>query len=233
MSRTVYIGHDASEAAAFDVAQASIRRRSSVDVTIVPLVASVLQRQGLLSRLVDSRGGKLYDLASNAPCSTEFSISRFLVPLLGHHGWALFMDCDMVVLADIEELFSLADPDKAVMVVKHNHVPTEKKKMGGAVQTAYSRKNWSSVVLWNCTHPANLRLTLGAINSWPGRDLHAFGWLHDDEIGELPSEWNWLVNVQPKPAVPKIAHFTLGGPFTPGWTGAPNDELWLSEAAQT
>jgi hypothetical protein len=82
------------------------------------------------------------------------------------------------------------------------------------------------VMLWNCDHPANQRLTLQDVNERPGRDLHRFYWLNDSEIGALPPEWNWLVGVQPKPAAPQIAHFTLGGPFTPGWKGAEHDEIW-------
>jgi hypothetical protein len=98
--------------------------------------------------------------------------------------------------------------------------------MDGQAQVAYDRKNWSSVVLWNCDHPANARLSLADINERPGRDLHRFYWLADSEIGELPPAWNWLVNVRPEPACVGIAHFTEGGPWLPTWRGAPNDELW-------
>jgi hypothetical protein len=79
------------------------------------------------------------------------------------------------------------------MVVKHDHQPTEHWKMDGQFQTRYHRKNWSSVCLFNCDHPANKALTVDLVNSAPGRDLHAFSWLADDLIGELPPEWNWLV----------------------------------------
>jgi hypothetical protein len=99
--------------------------------------------------------------------------------------------------------------------------------MGGMIQTAYERKNWSSVMLFNCDHPANRRLTIEDVNGRPGRDLHAFYWLHDSEIGELPPTWNWLVNVTPKPVAPKLAHFTNGGPWIPNWEPAPHDEIWL------
>ena len=104
-------------------------------------------------------------------------------------------------------------------------------KMDGVVQTSYSRKNWSSVMLFNCDHPANRRLSLWDISNRKGRDLHAFYWLADSEIGDLPAEWNWLVGVQPKPEAPKIAHFTLGGPWFKDWPGAEHDELWRSEAS--
>src|SRR5690606_28435707 len=115
-------------------------------------------------------------------------------PWLAENQWALFCDfVDMMFLADPSELFSLADDRYAVMVVKHNHVPTEKKKMDNQAQTVYQRKNWSSVILWNIAHPANARLTIDMVNTLPGRDLHRFCWLEDDEIGELPAAWNHLV----------------------------------------
>jgi len=119
-----------------------------------------------------------------------------------------------------------ADPSKAVMVVKHDH-RQEGMKMDNQPQQSYPRKNWSSVMLFNCNHSANRRLTVEDVNRRPGRDLHRFYWLHDDEIGELPPEWNWLVGVQPKPKHPKIAHYTLGGPWLPGWRPQEHDDLWL------
>lgn len=224
----VYIGWDSREPEAFRVAIESLVRHSP-DVRVIPLDAGRLASFGLLNRPADHRGQR-YDLISNAPCSTEFAISRFLVPHLTQTGWALFVDCDVVFLGDVRELFALADPDKAVMVVKHQQAVGESSKMDGQAQTVYARKNWSSVVLWNCDHPANRRLSLRDVNERPGIDLHQFYWLADTEIGELPQAWNWLVNVEPMPAVPKIAHFTLGGPFTPGWAGAPHDEIWSAAA---
>jgi hypothetical protein len=98
-------------------------------------------------------------------------------------------------------------------------------------QTIYPRKNWSSVMLFNCNHPANRRLTLHDINNRPGRDLHAFYWLHDEEIGTLNPRWNWLVNEQERPLDVAIAHFTNGGPWIAGWIPAPFDDLWLEAQA--
>lgn len=219
----VFIGHDSREQAAYDVACASLRRTSGIEPT--PLISERLAAGGLLRRATDRRG-LIYDFPSNAPCATDFAISRFLVPHLAQSGWALFTDCDVVFLADVAELFALADPDKAVMVVKHNQGGGGF-KMDGQVQLAYPRKNWSSVVLYNCDHPANRRLSLQDVNERPGRDLHAFYWLHDSEIGSLPAEWNWLVGVQAKPEAPKIAHFTLGGPWIPSWDVAEHDKIWL------
>lgn len=216
----IFIGYDPAEDAAYNAAVKSLHRVS--DLAPEPLCEERLRASGLYTRTVDKRG-QMYDLPSNAPCSTEFATSRFLTPLLCQTGWALFVDCDVIFMAD--PLTIELDNSKAVMVVKHNH-QGQGTKMGGMVQTNYSRKNWSSVMLFNCDHPANKRLSLRDVNERPGRDLHAFYWLHDDEIGELPPVWNWLVNVQEKPDNPRIAHFTLGGPWIDGWKPAPHDNLW-------
>jgi len=177
--------------------------------------------------------GKMFDVISDAPMATEFAISRFLTPLLAQKGWALFADSDIVVTGDVyDDLYQRRDESKAVMVVKHQQVVVEDFKMDGQVQTMYRRKNWSSVMLFNCDHPANRTLTLGVINSVPGRDLHAFCWLPDELIGELPAGWNWLVGVQPKPRCVSLAHFTLGGPWFDTWKGAQHDDIWTEAEAR-
>lgn len=225
----VYIGADSREPEAYRVAESSLRRRASIPLEVTPLEITRLAACGLLRRPTDLRGQR-YDLPSNAPASTEFAISRFLVPLLAQTGWALFTDCDVVFLDDVAKLLELADPRYALMCVQHRPQTDTAPKMDGQPQLTYRRKNWSSVVLWNCDHPANQRLSLVDIQERRGFDLHQFYWLADSEIGALPAEWNWLVNVEPMPANPKIAHFTLGGPFTPGWQGADYDSLWYQEA---
>jgi lipopolysaccharide biosynthesis glycosyltransferase len=225
----VFIGYDPREAEAYRVAEASLRRRASIPVDVTPLRADQLRMQGLLRRLVDNRGG-MFDLASQAAQSTEFAVSRFLTPILAQSGWALFVDCDVVFLGDVAELLELADPNFAVQVVKHNYLPKEQTKMAGAVQTTYPQKNRSSVMLFHANHPSKQRLTIDAINNWPGRELHSFKWLHPNEIGELPPAWNWLVNVTEAPSDPRLAHFTLGGPWIQNWQCSEHDEIWLDEA---
>jgi len=219
----VYLGYDAREDAAYRAAAASLARVSPTAL-VTPLDAERLASCGLLRRIEDRRGG-VYDLASNAPASTDFHASRFLVPHLAQAGWALFTDCDVIFMRPVEELFALADPKFAVMVVKHDQKGGGV-KMDGQPQTSYPRKNWSSVVLWNCDHPANRRLSLQDVNQRPGRDLHAFYWLADSEIGELPPRFNWLVDVAPRPDNVAIAHMTLGGPWLDGWQGGSFDEEW-------
>lgn len=224
----VFIGWDEREREAYEVARNTLMATSGLSSTL--LCADRLAACGLLNRPVDRRV-QMYDIPSNAPCSTDFAISRFLTPLLAQNGWALFTDCDVVFLSDVNELLAIADPSKAVMVVQHPHQEIAGTKMDGQAQTVYRRKNWSSVMLFNCDHPANRRLTLWDINHRPGRDLHAFFWLADSEIGCLPDRWNWLVNVNPKPDRPAIAHFTLGGPWFLDWNDRPgvnheHDDLW-------
>lgn len=221
----VFIGHDPREEAAVDVALRTLHRVSGLEATL--LRADRLADAGLLWRITDKRGGQHYDLVSNAPKSTSFAASRFMVPLLAQEGWALFTDCDVVFLRDPREMLSEIDPDKAVYVVQHDYTPIAQWKMGTQVQTAYPRKNWSSVVLWNVEHPANRRLSLHDVNSRPGRDLHRFYWLNDAEIGSLDPAWNWLVDEEARPDNLGIAHMTLGGPWISAWKGGSFDAEWL------
>lgn len=225
----VYIGYDSKEKEAYQVAERTLKQTSSIQAE--PLNCERLAASGLFNRAVDTRG-QPYDLPSNAPCSTEFATSRFLVPILCQSGWAMFTDCDMVFMQDVHQILEYADESKAVMVVKHNH-QSNGTKMGGLQQTIYPRKNWSSVMLFQCDHPANKRLTIEDVNRRPGRDLHAFYWLHDSEIGELPNRFNWLVDVQPKPDNLVIAHMTLGGPWIENWQGGSFDDEWMDAAQWT
>jgi lipopolysaccharide biosynthesis glycosyltransferase len=225
----VFIGHDPreTERAAFAVAERTARKYGC---EVTPLYEDRLRLSGMLSRPTDRRNG-MWDLNSNAPQSTEFAISRFFVPLLHHSGFCMFVDADVVFMEDPKCLFDAVDRTKAVSVVKHKPLNSEGTKMDGQIQTSYFRKNWSSVMLWNCEHPANRRINLSTLNSWPGRDLHALKWLHDEEIGELPPEANWLVGLQEKPARPIIAHFTLGTPNMPGLENCQHAKIWIDEAA--
>lgn len=231
----VIIGWDSKEPEAGRVAAKSLKDVSGLEAEF--LRAEDMRAKGLFTRLEDTRGQR-FDLASGAPCSTEFSNLRFLVPLLGLQGPVLFVDCDVVFLTDprkmLDERMSRVRDwqNFAVSVVQHNYRPHTLHKMVTQAQTVYSRKNWSSVMLFNCDHPANRRLTLWDVNNRLGRNLHNFYWLHDSEIGELTRGWNWLVGEQEKPDPLHIAHFTLGGPFTPGWHGAEHDDLWNAAAGK-
>ena len=228
--KRIWIGYDTREHKAYMVAHESIKRRTSVQC---PIKALKLKRlSSILTRPIEVKDGRLWCPISQAPMATEFAISRFAVPFLQKSGWALFVDCDIVCWEDINNLFALADPKYAVLCVKHEQPAKDGDiKMDNQIQTFYARKNWSSVVLWNCDHEANKRFTLKMLNTLPGRDLHAFSWLKDEEIGELPQKWNWLVNVTPgTPEKHGIWHHTLGGPWLKGWKESPFDSDWIEES---
>ena len=229
----VFIGFDEREAEAASVAARSLRAVAP-DLEPTFLCAAKLRDHGLLTRTSDHRGGQDYDLVSNALKSTRFAISRFLTPILAQEGYALFVDCDVVFHEDPRVMLQEVKAEHAVSVVKHaNGGEGNYVKMVDQVQTYYPRKNWSSVMLFNCDHLANRRLSVRDINERPGRDLHAFYWLNDHEIGELWAGWNWLVNVNPdRPQPLCISHFTLGGPWIPGWAGAEHDDIWLKAAGR-
>lgn len=219
----VFLGYDPREKVAYDVAVHSLRRHASRPLNIRAIGSSDIDRPIL------KRGGQLYCPISQAPMSTEFAISRFAVPFLHQEGWALFADCDILAVADVAELFAMADDRYALMVVKHDYKPKEAVKMDGQVQTQYDRKNWSSVILWNCSHPAHDALTVDDLENRKGLDLHRFFWLSDDQIGALPLKWNWLAGVSESVNDLGVIHYTLGGPWFDDWKGGPKDELWLDE----
>lgn len=224
------MGHDKREALAYDVAKYSILSRTNANVRITPIER--ITTKHLFDRPTEKRGEQLWDVISDAPMSTEFAIARFAIPFLAHGGWVLFIDPDVVCRTDIQELFNLTDNKYAVMCVKHIHIPTEEAKFhdAGMIQTAYRRKNWSSVVLWNLDHPGNKRLTLKELNEWPGRDLHGFNWLEDQEIGELEQKWNFLVGVNEGVLEDQnILHFTDGTPAWEDWEPKSTDYLWNKE----
>ncbi len=169
---------------------------------------------------------------ANAISSTEFSFSRFLTPYLSdYEGWSLFMDCDMLARADFAEIFALADDRYAVMVAKHDYTPRDAIKFEGHVQTRYEKKNWSSVVLFN---NARCRaLTPQFVNTASGLELHQFKWLaSDDEIGDLPLAWNWLVGEYDINPDAKVAHFTVGGPYFPKYAGTDYSDEWRAVLAR-
>jgi lipopolysaccharide biosynthesis glycosyltransferase len=230
--RSIWIGFDPREADAFAVARESIRRRLNTPLPINGIVLDDMRAAGLYRRPTQRPNGKLWDEISEAPMATEFAIARFLTPHLARDGWALFVDCDVMALKNIEELFALADPSKAVMCVKHNFAPPPDVKMDGQEQTRYARKNWSSVMLFNVKHPANKALTVDLINTVPGRDLHRFCWLDDSDIGELGPEWNWLVGHSSPNIEPKICHYTDGIPSMRGYENQAFAAQWRSELSR-
>jgi len=209
----IYIGWDSREDIAYTVAKHSMEMMSR-DVNVKPLKLHELRDDGIYTRSVDKLG------------STEFTFTRFLVPYLNDYkGWALFTDCDVLALDDMNKLFELADDKYALMCVKHDYTPSETMKMDGQQQTIYPRKNWSSVVLWNCAHPSNSVVTPELVNTESGMYMHRFMWLKDEEIGEIPYQWNYLVGwYQSKD--PKLVHYTEGGPWFEEYRSCEYSKEW-------
>lgn len=224
----VFIGYEPREKDGYSVTLDSIMGHNET-AECHPVDLLDCRRKGLYSRPTVTKDGQLFDVISNAPMATEFAISRFLVqwlPANSGQQWALFMDCDMLVRCDLDELLELAEDKYAVMCVKHDIDHGTGQKMDGCEQTSYPRKNWSSVLLWNLAHPANRRLTLDWTNALPGRKLHQLCWLRDDEIGNLDPEWNHLVGLCPENPDAKIVHFTRGLPSMPGYENCEHSDEW-------
>ncbi len=216
----IYIGWDKREPIAYDVAKYSLERRASIPVEVHAIKLDDLRAKGLYTRDQDPLA------------STEFTYSRFLTPALaGYKGWALFSDCDFLWLNDIGRIQKFMDPSKAVLCVQHDYTPKDTVKMDGAVQTNYPRKNWSSLMLFNCDHPSVKKLTPELVNRETGAYLHRMQWVDDNDIGSLPVEWNWLEGWNEKPATgtPTAVHFTRGGPWFENWQNVDYGDLWLKE----
>ena len=211
----IFIGYDAREAEAFSVLAHSIHRHSTQPVTIAPVMLSQLQG--------------VYKRDRDALQSTDFSFSRFLTPwLCDYQGWAIFMDCDQLVLDDIAKLWAMREERYAVQVVKHNHVPKEEVKFLGAKQSKYQKKNWSSVMLMNCARCT--ALTPDFVNTASGLELHQFKWLQgDDLIGEIPSRWNHLVGYDAPRADAALVHYTIGGPYFAEYQDCEYSREWFAE----
>lgn len=236
--RIIFIGYDRRETDAFVVAVRSIKRRLNEPIPIRGVMLSEAQKSGMYRRPTKRVGDRLIDLLSvengyDGSMSTEHANLRFLVPALvapvWTETWAMFTDSDILARTDVSKIFDTLDPSKAIYCVKHDYQPTATVKMDGQVQTRYSRKNWSSVMIFNCGHPSHNKLTFELINTVPGRDLHNFCWLQDDEIGALDPAWNWLVGHSDPTIDPHIVHFTTGLPCMPGYENVPFAEEWRKE----
>ncbi|MGE5369950.1 MAG: glycosyltransferase [Chloroflexota bacterium] len=215
----IFIGYDPVESVAWHTMAHSILARSSRPVAIVPV--NIANLQGVFTRQRDPKQ------------SNEFSFTRFLVPhLCDYSGHALFFDCDMLLRTDVCQIFDVLNeqPDKAVYVVKHDYDPKCEIKYLNTVQHKYPRKNWSSVVLWNCGHEKNRAVTPDFVNTATPMELHRFLWLDDGDIGELNVRWNWLVGEYDEPpADVKNVHWTIGGPYFTEYSDADFSDEWRAE----
>ena len=214
----IYIGYDPREAIAFHTCANSIIRHASGPVQIIPLALNLL---------------KEYD-ETHTDGSNHFIYSRFLVPYLNRFsGWAIFMDGDMIVRDDIYKLWELKETGKDVMVVKHDYETKMTTKYLGSKNENYPRKNWSSVIVWNCQNHPNKKLTPEYIQKSTGKHLHRFEWIDDDRIGELPAEWNWLPDEYGPNPDAKLLHYTLGTPSFHEFATTPMGDEWHRERILT
>ena len=202
------------------VAKFSLKKYASIPLDICPLKRHDLQERGIYTRSQDPKQ------------STEFTYLRFLVPYLNNYqGWALFSDDDFLWLGDVADLFSQLDDRYAIMCVKHDYTPAVSVKLANVAQEPYPRKNWSSMMLINCGHPANRALTLENVNMKSGSYLHRFEWITDDTlIGTINYEWNFLVSHYIPYAtgrVPKAIHYTEGGPWFPDYRDTDYATIWF------
>ena len=210
----VFIGYDSKEKVAFNVLSYSILSNSTKPVAITPIALNNIKDDFVRER--------------NNLSSTEFSFSRFIIPhLMNYQGWALFMDCDMLMEADIAELWRLRDDRYAVQVCQHDYTPKNEKKFLGQVQTKYEKKNWSSFMLMNCKKCTTL--TPDYVNKATGLELHQFKWLEsEDLIGSLPLEWNWLAGEYDYKEDIKNVHYTEGGPYFEAYSNTDYSQNWFN-----
>lgn len=207
----LFVGFDQREAVAFHVFAQSVIEKASQPVTISPLALNTLA--GYRETHTDG--------------SNAFIYSRFLTPYLcGFEGFAIFADGDMVCRADIAELWALRDPSKAVQVVQHDYQTKASRKYLGNKNENYPRKNWSSVMLFNCGHPKHKVLVPGFLQGCSGKFLHRFEWLADEDIGSLPPAWNWLTTEYPDNYDAKLLHYTLGTPCFKDYENCEMADVW-------
>lgn len=214
----VFVGFDPREAVAYHTFCQSVLEKASLPVAFTPLALNALA--GYRETHTDG--------------SNAFIYSRFLTPYLcGFDGWALFADGDMVCRADIAELWALRDPRHALQVVKHDYQTKAAQKYLGNKNENYPRKNWSSVMLFNCDHPKHRLLTPEFLQRTTGKFLHRFEWLDDADIGELPRVWNWLTTEYEDNYEAKLLHYTLGTPCFKDYENAEMADEWHAARARS
>ena len=214
----IFVGYDPREAIAYHTCVNSIIRHATHPISIIPLALN------LLSDYTET----------HTDGSNSFIYSRFLVPhVMNYCGWAVFIDGDMIVRDDITKLWELRDNTKDVMVVKHNYKTKMTKKYLGSKNENYPRKNWSSVIMWNCSSQSNHILTPEFIQNSTGAYLHRFSWIDDEHIGALPIEWNWLPDEFGPNKDAKLLHYTLGTPSFHEFANTPQADEWHRECILT
>ena len=193
----IVVGFDQREAVAYHVFTQSVIEKSSIPVRFLPLNINLLSN---------------YE-EKHLDGSNDFIYSRFLVPhIMSFQGWAIYADGDMICLEDIKKLWDLRDSKFAVQVIKHDYKTKISNKYWGNKNENYPRKNWSSLILWNCEHASHKILTPEFIQKQTGAFLHRFNWIKDNEIGEISKKWNWLAMEYEEKKDINLIHYTIGTP---------------------
>lgn len=212
----VFTGYDVRESAGWHAFAQSVIEKTSDPVAITPLGGAGGQRDG----------------------TNAFTYSRFLVPYFcNFSGFALWVDgADMLMRGDLAELWAQRCAWPAVSVVKHDYKTKHRRKYAGTEMEAdnvdYPRKNWSSVIIWDCGHYMNKCLTPEYVESHDGEHLHRFLWLPDDRIGELAPEWNWLADEYGENEQAKLLHWTAGSPAFQSYRYSPHADEWRAASRQ-
>jgi len=210
----IFVGYDPREAVAYHTCANSIIRHASCPVAIIPLALNLFKDY----------------TETHTDGSNQFIYSRFLVPhLMDYTGHAIFIDGDMIVRSDIAELWQWRHKRYDVQVVKHNYETCMTEKYLGSKNENYPRKNWSSVIIWNCESAANKRLTPEFVQQSTGAELHRFTWIRDEHIGDLPAEWNWLPDEYGPNINADLLHYTLGAPCFHDFATTPMADEWHRE----
>ena len=221
--RNIFIGFDPREAVAYHVCSNSLIRHANEPLAITPLALNTFKGH--------YQEGPRVTLEGYLP-TNQFIFSRFLVPyLMDYKGWALFIDGDMIVTEDIGNLFNLADESMAVQVVQHDYKTKFPIKYLNQVNGDYPRKNWTSVMLFNCAHPDNRKLSPEYVRNASGKELHRIEWT--DAVGSLPIEWNWLADEYGENFNAKLIHYTTGTPCFHEYATTPMANLWHKERMLT
>ena len=216
----VYVGFDPREEAGTHAFASSLLHRSSWPVSVVPLHLPMF-------RSFYSAGGR--------DGSNAFTYTRFLIPYLqGWKGWAIYCDgADMLMRADIADLWDLRDEYKAVQVVQHDYRTKHPRKYVGtpmeAVNEDYPRKQWSSVMLINCASYQWRKLTPESVARMSGSELHRFAFLSEDRIGSIPVEWNWLADEFGENPDAKLIHWTAGSPAFEHYRDSPHADEFRAQ----
>ena len=216
MKFNIYIGYDDQRNNIFKVCEKSILKNSKNNIEIFKIGNSILNKN-------------IWYREKNKYESTDFSISRFLVPFLSNFsGISIFMDDDFLWKCDVSDLMEFYDDSKSVMVCKHNYISKFETKWNSNKQINYARKNWSSLMIFNSKHFDCKNLNVKNVNEKSALWLHQFKWTDDKNIGQIPLNYNYLVGEYEENFNDiKALHFTNGCPIYDDSIKTRHSNEWL------